>query len=71
VDRGARRSGTAVPPGTACAGASPHPCEGRDALRALLVAEACEISRRERRPVTLAEVDAAARALTGTDGAVT
>lgn len=37
-------------------GAAPNPCEGRDALRALLVAEACEVSRRERRPVRLAEI---------------
>lgn len=40
----------------------PNPCEGREALRALLVAEACEVSRRERRPVAVAEVAAAARA---------
>lgn len=39
-----------------------NPCEGREALRALLVAEACEISRHERRPVAVAEVEAAARA---------
>ncbi|NUS16126.1 MAG: Gfo/Idh/MocA family oxidoreductase, partial [Streptomyces sp.] len=43
-------------------GAEPNPCEGREALRALLVAEACEVSRRERRPVRIAEVAAAARA---------
>ncbi|WP_327288138.1 Gfo/Idh/MocA family protein [Streptomyces sp. NBC_01198] len=43
-------------------GAEANPCEGRDALRALLVAEACEVSRRERRPVPVAEVEAAARA---------
>jgi myo-inositol 2-dehydrogenase/D-chiro-inositol 1-dehydrogenase len=47
-------------------GEAANPCEGRDALRALLVAEACEISRRERRPVAVAEVDASARALSGT-----
>lgn len=46
-------------------GAVPNPCEGRDALRALLVAEACEVSRRERRPVPVAEVEAAARACRG------
>ncbi|MFC4031023.1 Gfo/Idh/MocA family oxidoreductase [Streptomyces polygonati] len=40
-------------------GEAPNPCEGRDALRALLVAEACEVSRRERRPVALAEVEPA------------
>ncbi|WP_333768603.1 Gfo/Idh/MocA family protein [Streptomyces sp. IBSBF 2435] len=43
-------------------GTEANPCEGRDALRALLVAEACEVSRRERRPVPVAEVEAAARA---------
>jgi len=37
-------------------GEAANPCEGRDALRALLVAEACEVSRRERRPVALAEL---------------
>ncbi|SHM59525.1 Gfo/Idh/MocA family protein [Actinacidiphila paucisporea] len=46
-------------------GVEANPCEGRDALRALLVAEACEISRRERRPVPVAEVEAAARACHG------
>ena len=30
---------------------------GQEALRALLVAEACELSRRERRPVALAEIE--------------
>ncbi|MFH8369347.1 Gfo/Idh/MocA family oxidoreductase [Streptomyces sp. NPDC018031] len=37
-------------------GTRPNPCDGREALTALLVAEACESSRRERRPVTVAEV---------------
>lgn len=37
-------------------GEAANPCEGRDALRALLVAEACEVSRRERRPVAVAEL---------------
>lgn len=46
-------------------GAEANPCEGRDALRALLVAEACEVSRRERRPVPVAEVEATARACGG------
>jgi myo-inositol 2-dehydrogenase/D-chiro-inositol 1-dehydrogenase len=46
-------------------GEAANPCDGRDALRALLVAEACEVSRRERRPVALAEIDAASRALPG------
>jgi myo-inositol 2-dehydrogenase/D-chiro-inositol 1-dehydrogenase len=34
-----------------------NPCEGRDALRALFVAEACEVSRRDRRPVAVAEIE--------------
>ncbi|MEU7471526.1 Gfo/Idh/MocA family oxidoreductase [Streptomyces sp. NPDC044984] len=33
-----------------------NPCDGREALQALLVAEACELSRRERRPVRPAEL---------------
>jgi myo-inositol 2-dehydrogenase / D-chiro-inositol 1-dehydrogenase len=33
-----------------------NPCDGREALHALRVAEACELSRRERRPVRLAEI---------------
>ncbi|AYN38662.1 dehydrogenase [Streptomyces dangxiongensis] len=37
-------------------GERPNPCDGREALRALRIAEACEISRRERRPVALTEV---------------
>ncbi|MEU6484873.1 Gfo/Idh/MocA family oxidoreductase [Streptomyces sp. NPDC046887] len=36
-----------------------NPCDGREALAALRVAEACERSRRERRPVPLAEIDGA------------
>lgn len=32
-----------------------NPCDGREALLALLVAEACEVSRRERRPVAIEE----------------
>ncbi|MET9696270.1 Gfo/Idh/MocA family oxidoreductase [Streptomyces sp. NPDC006529] len=36
-------------------GEGPNPCDGREALAALRVAEACELSRRERRRVTLAE----------------
>lgn len=46
-------------------GERPNPCEGREALRALLVAEACELSRRERRPVTMAEAEAVARTYEG------
>lgn len=41
-------------------GLDPNPCEGREALLALLVAEACEISRRERRPVRVDELANAA-----------
>ncbi|MGW1407629.1 Gfo/Idh/MocA family protein [Streptomyces sp. NPDC002403] len=37
-------------------GELPNPCDGREAWFALLVAEACEVSRRERRPVTVAEI---------------
>lgn len=33
-----------------------NPCDGREALRALRIAEACEVSRRERRVVWLAEI---------------
>ncbi|WP_406467569.1 Gfo/Idh/MocA family oxidoreductase [Streptomyces hirsutus] len=33
-----------------------NPCDGREALQALRVAEACELSRRERRPVRLMEI---------------
>lgn len=36
-------------------GARANPCDGGEALAALLVAEACEISRHERRPVEVAE----------------
>ncbi|AKZ59023.1 Dehydrogenase [Streptomyces ambofaciens ATCC 23877] len=42
-----------------------NPCDGREALRALLIAEACEISRRERRPVRPAEVPGAGASATG------
>ncbi|MCX5339806.1 Gfo/Idh/MocA family protein [Streptomyces atratus] len=42
-------------------GELPNPCDGREAWYALLIAEACEVSRRERRPVLIAEIaDAAA-----------
>ncbi|MCZ4097142.1 Gfo/Idh/MocA family oxidoreductase [Streptomyces sp. So13.3] len=47
-------------------GESANPCPGREALRALLVAEACEVSRRERRPVAVAEIAARAELLAGT-----
>ncbi|MCW7944641.1 dehydrogenase [Streptomyces hygroscopicus] len=33
-----------------------NPCDGREALKALRIAEACERSRRERRPVRLSEI---------------
>ncbi|MGW2723931.1 Gfo/Idh/MocA family protein [Streptomyces sp. NPDC001492] len=37
-------------------GRRPNPCDGREALQALRIAEACEVSRRERRQVALAEI---------------
>jgi myo-inositol 2-dehydrogenase / D-chiro-inositol 1-dehydrogenase len=37
-------------------GARPNPCDGREALQALRIAEACEVSRRERRAVGLTEI---------------
>ncbi|MCT4352121.1 Gfo/Idh/MocA family oxidoreductase [Streptomyces sp. Je 1-79] len=37
-------------------GEAPNPCDGREALEALRIAEACERSRREHRPVALAEI---------------
>ncbi|MET9257406.1 Gfo/Idh/MocA family oxidoreductase [Streptomyces sp. NPDC003717] len=43
-------------------GERPNPCDGREALRALRIAEACELSRREHRPVPLAEVPGGAMA---------
>ncbi|MFI8090653.1 Gfo/Idh/MocA family oxidoreductase [Streptomyces sp. NPDC086080] len=42
-----------------------NPCDGREALQALLVAEACERSRRERRPVRPTEL------LSGSEAALT
>lgn len=39
------------------AGQAANPCSGADALRALQVAEACEVSRHEHRPVALAEIE--------------
>ncbi|GAA5034635.1 Gfo/Idh/MocA family protein [Actinopolymorpha pittospori] len=38
------------------AGRAPSPCGGEDALEALYVAEACELSRRDGRPVRIEEV---------------
>jgi myo-inositol 2-dehydrogenase/D-chiro-inositol 1-dehydrogenase len=46
-------------------GERPNPCDGREALQALRIAEACELSRRERRPVRLAEIAGAAESLPG------
>ncbi|HEV7711969.1 MAG TPA: Gfo/Idh/MocA family oxidoreductase [Asanoa sp.] len=40
-------------------GDRPSPCTVRDALEAFRVAEACEVSRAERRPVALAEINGA------------
>ncbi|MFF8277980.1 Gfo/Idh/MocA family oxidoreductase [Streptomyces lateritius] len=40
-------------------GERPNPCDGREALEALRIAEACERSRRERRPVALTEIPSA------------
>ncbi|MEU9417217.1 Gfo/Idh/MocA family oxidoreductase [Streptomyces sp. NPDC048272] len=37
-------------------GEGPNPCDGREALAALRIAEACELSRRERRRVRLEEL---------------
>ncbi|MFI1937224.1 Gfo/Idh/MocA family oxidoreductase [Streptomyces purpureus] len=39
-------------------GQAANPCDGREALTALRIAEACERSRRDRRPVPIAEVRA-------------
>ncbi|MEU3344825.1 Gfo/Idh/MocA family oxidoreductase [Streptomyces sp. NPDC006700] len=44
-------------------GERPNPCDGREALQALRIAEACEVSRREHRPVSLAEIAGADRAV--------
>ncbi|MER6345896.1 Gfo/Idh/MocA family protein [Streptomyces sp. NPDC001595] len=40
-----------------------NPCDGREALQALRIAEACELSRRERRTVRLAEIAGGAEAV--------
>ncbi|MGW1249441.1 Gfo/Idh/MocA family protein [Streptomyces sp. NPDC002535] len=37
-------------------GEAPNPCDGREALAALRIAEACERSRRERRPVRMDDI---------------
>ncbi|MGW6898906.1 Gfo/Idh/MocA family oxidoreductase [Streptomyces sp. NBC_01727] len=39
-------------------GEQPNPCDGREALHALRIAEACELSRHEHRPVAVAEIPA-------------
>ncbi|MEV6165659.1 Gfo/Idh/MocA family oxidoreductase [Streptomyces sp. NPDC052052] len=46
-------------------GELPNPCDGREAWYALLIAEACEVSRRERRPVEIAEIAARTAARSG------
>ncbi|MFF1545396.1 Gfo/Idh/MocA family oxidoreductase [Streptomyces sp. NPDC058291] len=43
-------------------GTRPNPCDGREALHALRIAEACEVSRRERRAVALAQIPATSTA---------
>ncbi|MER6921674.1 Gfo/Idh/MocA family protein [Streptomyces spiralis] len=47
-------------------GERPNPCDGREALQALRIAEACELSRRAHRPVALAEIPGRARTATET-----
>jgi myo-inositol 2-dehydrogenase/D-chiro-inositol 1-dehydrogenase len=42
-----------------------NPCDGREALQALRIAEACELSRRERRAVGLAEIQGGVWPLVG------
>jgi myo-inositol 2-dehydrogenase/D-chiro-inositol 1-dehydrogenase len=42
-------------------GEAPNPCDGYEALEALRIAEACERSRREGRPVAMAELPEATR----------
>jgi myo-inositol 2-dehydrogenase/D-chiro-inositol 1-dehydrogenase len=42
-----------------------NPCDGREALQALRIAKACELSRREHRPVGLAEIPGGAQAMAG------
>jgi myo-inositol 2-dehydrogenase / D-chiro-inositol 1-dehydrogenase len=37
-------------------GEAANPCDGREALHALRIAEACELSRREHRPVAVTEI---------------
>ncbi|TVL91713.1 Gfo/Idh/MocA family oxidoreductase [Streptomyces sp. SAJ15] len=48
----------------AARGDAPNPCSGEQALNALLVAEACELSRLEHRPVRLSEMAERMAALT-------
>ncbi|MFI5820794.1 Gfo/Idh/MocA family oxidoreductase [Streptomyces rishiriensis] len=43
-------------------GTRANPCDGREALHALRIAEACEVSRHERRAVALAEIPATSTA---------
>ncbi|MGW0086763.1 Gfo/Idh/MocA family protein [Streptomyces sp. NPDC003393] len=46
-------------------GERPNPCDGREALQALRIAEACELSRHEHRAVGLTEIAGGARAWSG------
>jgi myo-inositol 2-dehydrogenase/D-chiro-inositol 1-dehydrogenase len=46
-------------------GERPNPCDGREALQALRIAEACELSRREHRAVGLTEIAGGVRAWSG------
>ncbi|WP_155057323.1 Gfo/Idh/MocA family protein [Streptomyces blattellae] len=41
-----------------------NPCDGREALQSLRIADACDLSRRERRPVRLAEIPGGAASTT-------
>ncbi|CAM5528135.1 Dehydrogenase OS=Streptomyces aurantiogriseus OX=66870 GN=GCM10010251_07240 PE=3 SV=1 [Streptomyces aurantiogriseus] len=49
-------------------GGRPNPCDGREVLQAFRIAEACEVSRRERRAVALAEIPGAEPGAQGAPG---
>ena len=51
------------------AGRVPSPCTARDALEAFRIAEACELSRAERRPVAMSEIPTAPAPAPVTQGA--